>query len=185
MKKYGLEAVSIRLVKGTPLLSDIPVTTPMAAVAEEQPEFSVNDSCPYCQIKAAANTKTIFETLQPKDGTCPDCGAYIDVGQHKVKMNGYADIYKGAVRLLGEMVGQFNELLNCCDVNLEDYLDDDEDGKVRASMRTSEIIEQLFVPYVGGTTKSNLKNALGIKEDWLSWIVSGKGEDEQDKEVPY
>lgn len=147
------------------------------AVAEAQTELSTKDACPYCQIKAVADTKTIFEALNPTDGQCHDCGAYIDAGQHVVKVNGYADIYKGAVRLMGELAYQFKSILSFYDINLNDYVDDEDE--ITLSVHTSEIIKQLFAPYVGGTTVCNFKKALGIKKDEVAWILSGKDEENE------
>lgn len=124
--------------------------------------------CPYCEIKEKSNKKDVFKALQPVDGKCPDCGAWIDAGQHTVVVNGYADIYKGALRLLDEMANMFNRILYDCDIDLKDYFDED----VKISLYTSEIIESLFTPYAGGTTKSNLANALEIEEDIHSWTIS-------------
>ena len=57
--------------------------------------------CPYCEIKENAKIKTVYEALQPIDGKCPDCGAWIiDEGQHSIRINGYVDIYKGALHLI-------------------------------------------------------------------------------------
>lgn len=76
--------------------------------------------CPYCEIKENAKIKTVYTALQPTDGVCK-CGAYIDRGQHTVKINGYADIYNGAISLLDDMVTHFNNILEYCDIDLKDY----------------------------------------------------------------
>lgn len=124
--------------------------------------------CPYCEVKGNAKIKMVYEALQPIDGRCPDCGAWIDKGQHSIKVNGYADIYKGAIALIDDMVETFNRILYDCNIDLKD--DYGEDVEVR--FNTSEMIERLFLPYVGGTSKSNFANALGIEEDEHSWIIS-------------
>lgn len=101
--------------------------------------------CPYCEIKENAKTKTVYEALQPIGGKCPDCGAWIDEGQHSIRINGYVDIYKGALNLIEDVVQQVNEIL--------DYLEVDTkiDGETPyIQLYTSEIIRSLFVPYVGG-----------------------------------
>ena len=132
--------------------------------------------CPYCKVKKNANIKTVYKASQPIDGECPDCGAWIDVGQHSVQVNGYADIYKGAIALIDDMVATFNRILYDCNIDLKD--DYGEDVEVR--FNTSELIEALFLPYACGTSKSNFANALGIKEDVHSWIISKDGEKSED-----
>lgn len=129
-------------------------------------------NCPYCEIKREAKIKTVYEALKPVDGKCPDCGAFIDVGQHSVPINGYADIYKGAVMLIDDMVQAFNRILDDCDIDLKDYYD--KDPEIR--FYTSEMIEKLFLPHVGGTSKRNFANALGIEEDEHYWVISKDGE---------
>lgn len=125
-------------------------------------------NCPYCELRAIARAKSVYVAIRPIDGRCPDCGAHIDAGQHSVKINEYADIYKGALRLIDNIVEQFNELLAYCDIDLSEHMDT-EDGMVKLRMNTSEIMEQLFVPYAGGTTKCNVANALEIEEDLHTW----------------
>lgn len=125
--------------------------------------------CPYCELKALAKAKTMCKAIRPRDGRCPDCGAYIDAGQHHVEINGYADIYKGAIGLIDDVVEQFNELLRFCNIDLSDYA---EDGKIKLNLYTSEIIERLFTPYVGGTTKSNVAKSLEIEEHSHTWLIS-------------
>ena len=87
----------------------------------------------------------------------------------KVSINGYADIYKGVVNIIENVVQQVN--------NLMDYLDVDttiDDGIPCVSLGTSYIVKALFVPYVGGTTVCNMKNALGIKDDKLEFEVKAE-----------
>lgn len=131
--------------------------------------------CPYCEIKEDAKIKTVYEALKPIDGNCNNCGAWIDRGQYSVKVNGYFDIYKGAIKLLDEIVAQFNKILEYCDIDLSDHFDDD---KITISLNTSDIIDKLFLGYHGGTTKRNFANAIGIKEDEHTWTIS-KNEDEE------
>lgn len=128
--------------------------------------------CPYCEVKKNAKIKTVYKASQPIDGKCPDCGARIDAGQHSVQVNGYADIYKGAIALIDDMVATFNRILYDCNIDLKD--DYGEDVEVR--FNTSELIETLFLPYVGGTSKSNFAEALGIDEDEHTWIISKEGD---------
>lgn len=125
--------------------------------------------CPYCEIKENAKVKTVYKALQPIDGNCNDCGAWIDKGQHSVKVNGYNEIYKGTIELLDEMVSQFNRILEYCDMDVRDYFDDE---KATISFNTSHIIDKLFLSYYGGTSKSNFANALGIEEDEHIWNIS-------------
>ena len=128
--------------------------------------------CPYCELKEAAKVKTVFTYLRdPIDGICPDCGAYIDKGQYQVEINGYADIYRGAIHLIDYMVEQFNELLKECDVDLADYVDT-VDGRVELTLNTSYIIEELFARNYGGTTKRNIAMALEIGEYSHKWEIS-------------
>ena len=112
--------------------------------------------CPYCEAKKNAKVKVVYKALQPIDGECPDCGAWIDAGQQTVKVNGYADIYKGAIALIDDMVATFNRILY--------------------DFNTSELIEKLFLPYAGRTSKSNFAEALGIYEDEHTWIISKDGD---------
>ena len=128
--------------------------------------------CPYCEVKKNAKVKVVYKALQPIDGKCPDCGAWIDVGQYSVIVNGYADIYKGAIALIDDMVETFNRILYDCDIDLKD--DYGEDVEVR--FNTSELIEKLFLPYAGRTSKSNFAEALGIDEDEHTWIISKDGD---------
>jgi hypothetical protein len=125
--------------------------------------------CPYCEVKENAKIKTVYEALQPIDGKCPDCGAWIDEGQHSIRINGYVDIYKGALNLIEDVVQQVNEIL--------DYLEVDTkiDGETPyIQLYTSEIIRSLFVPYVGGTSRCNMKKALDIKEDELKFEIKAE-----------
>lgn len=115
--------------------------------------------CPYCGVKKNAKIKTVYKASQPIDGKCPDCGAWIDVGQHSVRVNGYADIYKGVLSVIEDVVQQVNDLMNYLEV---DTTVDGETPCIRLS--TSEIIRTVFVPYAGGTSVSNFKNAIGVAD---------------------
>lgn len=128
--------------------------------------------CPYCGIKENSKIKAVYKAPLPIDRKCPDCGAWIDAGQHSIKVNGYADIYKGAIALIDAMVEMFNRILYDCDIDLKD--DYGEDVEVR--FNTSEIIEKLFLPCAGRTSKSNFAEALGIYEDEHTWIISKDGD---------
>lgn len=125
--------------------------------------------CPYCEIKENAKIKTHYEALQPVEGKCPDCSAFIDVGQKKIDVNGYGDIYKGVVRIIEDVVQQVN--------NLIDYLgvDTEIDGEIPCvSLNTSKIIREVFIPYAGGTSTNNFKNAIGIKDDELEFEIKAE-----------
>lgn len=125
--------------------------------------------CPYCEIKEDAKVKKHYESLQPIDGACSDCGAWLDKGQAKVDVNGYIDIYKGVVNVIEDVVQQVN--------NLMDYLDVDTkvDGETPCvRLNTSEIVRTIFMPYVGGTTACNMKNVLGIEEDKLEFEIKAE-----------
>ena len=128
--------------------------------------------CPYCGVKEKSKIKTVYKASQPIDGECPDCGAWTDAGQHSIKVNGYADIYKGAIALIDDMVETFNRILYDCNIDLKD----DYGEEVEVRFNTSEIIERLFLSYVGGTSKSNFAEALGIDEDEHTWIISKDGD---------
>ena len=130
-----------------------------------------NINCPYCDLKAHAKVKSVFSATDPLNGKCPDCGSYIDAGQHSVEINGYADIYKGAIRLIDGIVEEFNEILAYCDIDLSDYMNT-EAGKIPLKRNATEIVEQLFVPYYGGTTKNNVVNALNLEEESHIWMIS-------------
>lgn len=140
--------------------------------------------CPYCKLKKSAERKAIFTARSPVNGICPDCGAHIDIGQHLVSVNGYADIYKGVLRLMGEMVNEFNRILEVCNADLSDY-PHTRAGKIELTVNTSEILCQLFVPSAGGTTKSNLAKALDIGEYSHTWVLSnGGGKTDTEVSVP-
>lgn len=125
--------------------------------------------CPYCEIKEQAKVKTVFETLEPIDGQCPDCGAWIDRGQYSLEINSYADIYKGAINLIEDIVQQVNSLMDYLEV---DTKIDGETPSIKLS--TSEIIKKLFAPYAGSTSVSNLKNALEIKEEAIELDIKAE-----------
>lgn len=125
--------------------------------------------CPYCEIKEIAKTKSRFEALQVMQDNCPDCGAYLDIGQKKIDVNGYADIYKGVLNVVEDVVQQVN--------NLMDYLDvyttvDDEIPCVK--LNASEIIRNVFLPYVGGTSIANFMEAIGIDDDTVAFEVKAE-----------
>lgn len=143
-------------------------TCPECAVKHDPEQPHNRDSLAY-QYKENAKIKTVYEALQPIDGKCPDCGAWIDEGQHSIRINGYVDIYKGALNLIEDVVQQVNEIL--------DYLEVDTkiDGETPyIQLYTSEIIRSLFVPYVGGTSRCNMKKALDIKEDELKFEIKAE-----------
>ena len=125
--------------------------------------------CPYCEIKEDAKVKTVYEALKPTNGKCSGCGAWIDAGQTKVNVNGYADIYNGVVNVIESVVQQVNNLMDYLDV---DTTVDDEVPCVR--LNTSEIVRKLFVPYAGGTTVSNMKNALDIEDDEIEFEIKAE-----------
>lgn len=128
-------------------------------------------NCPYCNLKAQTKRKSVIAAPDPLNGICPDCDAYIDAGQHSVEINGYADIYKGAIRLIDGIVEEFNEILAYCDIDLSDYMNT-KTGKIALKRNATEIVEQLFVPYYGGTTKNNVVNALDLEEKFHIWMIS-------------
>ena len=60
---------------------------------------------------------------------------------------------------------------------------DTKDGAIETKLYVSDILEKLFVPYRGGTTRNNLKKALGITENEIVWKISkDEAEDEADSE---
>ena len=125
--------------------------------------------CPYCEIKEIAKIKSRFEALQTMQGNCPDCGAYIDIGQKKVDVNGYADIYKGVLNVIEDAVQQVN--------NLMDYLDVDTtvDGEIPCvRLNAREIVRNVFLPYVGGTSVDNFIRAIGIDDDTVTFEIKSE-----------
>ena len=129
--------------------------------------------CPYCKIKEEAKIKTVYEALKPIDGICPDCGAWIDEGQHSIQVNGYADIYNGAIALIDDVVAMVNRILYDCDIDLKDYYGEE----AEVQFTTSEIVERLFLPYSGGTSLRNFaNNALGVRGSEYSWLISKDGD---------
>lgn len=126
--------------------------------------------CPYCEVKKNAKVKVVYKALQPIDGKCPDCGALIDVGQHSIEIDGYADIYKGALSLIDDVVRQVNDILTYLDIETTEI----EGNTPCVRLNPNEIVRTLFAPYVGGTSTHNLKNALGIEDDELVWEVKAE-----------
>lgn len=107
---------------------------------------------------------------------------YIDLGQHSVEVNCYKGIYEGTLELLSGMAEVFNEILAEADIDLEEYMDT-KDGAIETKLYVSDILEKLFVPYYGETTRNNLKKALGITENEIVWKISkDEVEDETDSE---
>lgn len=125
-----------------------------------------NLCCPYCEIKKDAETKRHYEMLQAIEGMCPNCGAHLDLGQRTVELNGYADIYRGVISIMEEVIQQVNNLMDYLGVETE--VDED---TPRVVLSTNEIVRTIFAPYVGGTTISNLKKAINIKEDTVQFEV--------------
>lgn len=115
--------------------------------------------CPYCLVKEKANVKMRFETDQQNEGRCNCCGAYIDKGQTKVDINGYADIYKGCLALLDDMAQKFRYWLEVFGVDIEDYEDD---YNTSISISQMDIISRLFVN-AGHTTLMNVAKAIGVE----------------------
>ena len=125
--------------------------------------------CPYCEIKENAKIKTHYEALQPIEWKCPDCSAFIDVGQKKIDVNGYEDIYKGVVRIIEDVVQQVNNLMDYLEVDTEI------DGEIPCiRLNTSEIIRKIFIPFAGGTSTNNFKNAIGIEDDTLEFEIKAE-----------
>lgn len=115
----------------------------------------------------------MYEALKPIDGMCPDCGAWIDEGQHSIQVNGYADIYNGAIALIDDVVAMVNRILYDCDIDLKDYYGEE----AEVQFTTSEIVERLFLPYSGGTSLRNFaNNALGVRGSEYSWLISKDGD---------
>lgn len=130
-------------------------------------------TCPYCGLKSIAETKCECIAKEPKDGVCPDCGAHIDVGQHSVKINSYADIYKGAITLIDLVAEQFSGFLQFAD------LDKFSEYNIELKIPTSKIIETLFTPGYGMTTQNNVAKSLGIKEYSHTWVLTGDEDEEE------
>ena len=87
----------------------------------------------------------------------------------KIDVNGYADIYKGVLNVVEDVVQQVN--------NLMDYLDvyttvDDEIPCVK--LNASEIIRNVFLPYVGGTSIANFMEDIGIDDDTVAFEVKAE-----------
>lgn len=111
--------------------------------------------CPYCEAKKNAKVKVVYKALQPIDGECPDCGAWIDAGQQTVKVNGYADIYKGAIALIDDMVATFNRILYDLDIDLKD---------ASIFIQDIAISENGYVVDVGNWENVNAEVALRLAE---------------------
>ena len=127
--------------------------------------------CPYCKVKEIVKAKSVFDAIEPFEGNCPDCGSWLDKGQTRVLVNSYIEIYKGALRLMDKMVDDFNYWLDYFGVDVKDYFVDDQESAI-ISVSTSDIIDELFLGYAGGTTKSNFKRALGIEEDFVEFELN-------------
>ena len=98
---------------------------------------------------------------------CKQCN--IDIGQKKVDVNGYADIYKGVLNVIEDAVKQVN--------NLMDYLDVDTtvDGEIPCvRLNAREIVRNVFLPYVGGTSVANFIRAIGIDDDTVTFEVKAE-----------
>ena len=126
-------------------------------------------NCPYCEIRDMAKIKSNFEAFQTMQGKCQDCGAYLDIGQKALNVNGYADIYKGVLSVIENVVQQVN--------NLMDYLDVDTsvDGEIPCiRLNAREIVSDVFIPYVGGTSVSNFIKAIGIDDDAVAFEIKAE-----------
>ena len=127
--------------------------------------------CPYCELKKMARQKMTFKATNLKLGTCLECGAKLDVGQGEVDVKSLIDTYKGACELIDYVVGWFNELLKEENIELTNYLPNDEEG-AKLNLSTDFIIEELFAPYWSPTRLKNFKKALEIQKDFLTWKIS-------------
>lgn len=125
--------------------------------------------CPYCEIKEDAKVKRHYEALQPIEGKCTDCGAYLDIGQIKISVNSYADIYKGVIATIEDVVQQVNNLMDYLDVDTEV---DGETPCVR--LNTSKIVRNIFIPHYGGTSVCNFKNAIGVDADEIELEIKAE-----------
>ena len=126
--------------------------------------------CPYCEIKEDAKVKVVYEALQPIEGKCPDCGAFLDGGQHSVKVNGYADIYKGTLDLIEGVVERFNNYLDYLGIDVEDY----DELNWCINLRPREIVDKLFVPHYGSTTQYNFMKAIGVDSEEIEFPLYAK-----------
>lgn len=125
--------------------------------------------CPYCEIKEDTKVKSHYEALYPMEGKCPDCGAYLDIGQTKINVNSYADIYKGVIATIEDVVNQINNLMDYLDVDTE------VDGETpRVKLNTSKIIRNIFIPYYGSTSVCNFKNAIGVDSDEIEFEIKAE-----------
>ncbi len=86
-------------------------------------------------------------------------------------VNGYKEIYEGAVNLISDVVEQFKDILEYCDVDLKEY------GDLNITLNASQIIERLFIPCEGGTSKANFKRAIGVQDDYAEFNLT-HGEEE-------
>lgn len=125
--------------------------------------------CPYCEIKEISKIKSRFEALQIMQGNCPDCGAYLDIGQKRIDVNGYADIYKGVLNVVEDVIQQVNDLMDYLDV---DTTVNDEIPCVR--LNASKIVRNVFLQYVGGTSTANFMKAIGIDDDTVAFEVKAE-----------
>lgn len=131
--------------------------------------------CPYCAVEEFSEGKMRFFTEAVLNGRC-ECGANLDIGQREVEVNSYREIYKGALRLIGDIVDQYNSVLEFYDIEIPLY-----DGeKPNVFLRNIDIVSALFIPYYGMTTLLNFTNALGINTDGeQEWdIAVNEGEEE-------
>lgn len=119
--------------------------------------------CPYCEIKEQAKIKTLYESLKLREGRCKSCGANLDIGQRKVFVNGYKAMYDGILEVIGEVVDQFKEILAYADIDLTDYYDSESDLDI--VINPDDIIDRVFTPHYGQTTRNNVRNALKISDD--------------------
>lgn len=126
-------------------------------------------NCPYCEIREMAKIKSHFEAFQTMQGNCPDCGAYLDIGQKVLNVNGYADIYNGVLSVIENVVQQVNNLMDYLEI---DTLVDNETPCVRLNAR--EIVRDVFIPYAGGTSVSNFIKAIGIDDEAVAFEIKAE-----------
>lgn len=127
-------------------------------------------ACPYCYIKSKTGKLKLSAPAEDGVNRC-DCGAWLDCGQYSMTVNGYRGIYDGAIELLGIMAERFKFVLDYYDV---DVSEDD----LRICFNEHEIIEHLFIPGMGGTSKSNFARAIGVSGDGVEFNLSEPYEEE-------
>lgn len=139
----------------------------------------MENKCAWCQINVDKQQK--FKADGSDTGCCPLCKSYNDIGQKTIEINSMKQIYQETVRLMGEMAGEFAEMLEFAGIDMDDLrenLDLSEDDPIDICFNTREIVRRLFLSHThnsGGTSTGNLKRLLGVRRECEQFIIKESG----------